>query len=53
MIYKFSIPDGVNEYAVVVDPDKNEHEREQLINEKYYPWSRYKKDGKIEELWVK
>ena len=53
MIEKFSIDLGVNKYATIQEPDKHEDERQQLINEGYQPWSRYFKDGKLEELWIK
>lgn len=51
---------GVNDYATVVEPDKHEDERQQLISEGYMSWGRYKVEnedrsdfGKIEELWMK
>ena len=53
MIEKFRIDGGVNDYATIKEPDKHEDERKQLIDEGYLPWSRYVKDGKEEELWLK
>ena len=60
MIKKFRLNGGQNDYATIVEPDKHEDERNQLIAEGYMPWSRYKimteesEDfGKIEELWLK
>ena len=53
MIKKFHIEVVANDYATIQEPDKHDDEREQLINEGYKPWSRYVKDGKEEELWVK
>lgn len=37
----------------IQEPDKHKDERKQLISEGHQPWSRYVKDGKQEELWVK
>lgn len=59
MIKKFRINNGQNDYATIIDPDKHEKERQQLIAEGYTPWSRYeikaegKNFGKTEELFVR
>ena len=53
MIEKFHIDGGVNDYATIQEPDNHEDERKQLTSEGYQLQSRYVKDGKQEELWVK
>ena len=53
MIERFRIDGGVNDYAIIQEPDNHEDERKLLISEGYQLWSRYVKDGKKEELWVK
>lgn len=53
MIERFRIDGGVNDYAIIQEPDNHEDERNQLISEGYQPWSRYVEAGKKVELRVK
>ena len=59
MIDKFRIEAGQNDYATIIEPEKHEDERKQLIGEGYMPWGRYKIKaegtdfGKEEELFVR
>ena len=60
MIKRFRLDYGQNDYATIIEPEKHDDERKQLIDEGYMPWSRYKirtegtEDfGKIEELFVR
>lgn len=53
-IYRFTIDGGLNDYAVITNPEEHKSKREQLSSEGYFPlYRQVNTNGDKEELWYR